>query len=56
MLTAQLQTVIEMVLLRHLAFSDHQIDEIFTTRVQRYREIANARAQASDEDLIVPQE
>ncbi|WP_220150652.1 hypothetical protein, partial [Gaiella occulta] len=55
-LTAQLQTVIEMVLLRHLAFSDHQIDEIFTTRVQRYREIANARAQASDEDLIVPQE
>jgi hypothetical protein len=55
-LTVQLQTVIEMVLLRHLGFSDHEIDAIFTTRVQRYREIANAKAQASDEDLIVPQE
>lgn len=55
-LTVQLQTVIEMALLRRLGFSDDAIDQIFTTRVERYREIANAKAQASDEDLVVPQE
>lgn len=55
-LTVQLQALIEMVLLKHLGFGDAAIDEIFTTRVPRYREIANASAQASDEDLVVPQE
>lgn len=55
-LTVQLQTVIEMVLFRHLGFSEDEIDAIFTTRIQRYREIANAKEQASDADLIVPQE
>ena len=45
-----------MVLLRHLGFSDAETDAIFTTRIQRYREIANAAAQATDEDLIVPQD
>ena len=55
-LTVHLQAVIEMVLLNQLGFSDTQIDEIFKTRIQRYREITNAKAYASDEDLVVPQE
>jgi hypothetical protein len=55
-LTLQLQTVIEMLLLRHLDFSDDEIDTILSTRLERYREIANAKAQASAEDLVVPQE
>ena len=41
---------------RRLGFSDEQIDQIFTTRVPRYRDIANAEADASDGDLVVPQE
>jgi hypothetical protein len=55
-LTIQLQAIIEMVLLNRLGFSDQEIDQIFTTRIERYREIANVKAQASDEDLVVPQE
>jgi hypothetical protein len=55
-LTIQLQAIIEMVLLHRLGFSDEAIDQIFTTRTERYREVANVKAQASDEDLVVPQE
>ena len=55
-LTVQLQAVIEMVLLHRLGFTDKAIDEIFKTRIERYREIAIVKAQASDEDLVVPQE
>lgn len=55
-LTVQLQAIIEMSLLRELGFSCEQIDTIFTTRVQRYAEIANAKTYADDEDEAVPKE
>lgn len=55
-LTIQLQAIIEMVLLHRLGFSNEAIDQIFATRLERYRQIANVKAQASDEDLVVPQE
>jgi hypothetical protein len=55
-LTIQLQAIIEMVLLHRLGFSNKAIDQIFATRLERYRQIANVKAQASDEDLVVPQE
>jgi ApeA N-terminal domain 1/Apea-like HEPN len=54
--TVQLQAIIEMSLLREIGFSCEAIDDIFTTRVPRYREIANAKAQVADEAAAVPQE
>jgi hypothetical protein len=54
--TVQLQAIIELSLLREIGFSCEAIDDIFATRVPRYREIANAKAQVADEDAVVPQE
>jgi hypothetical protein len=55
-LTVQLQAIIEMSLFQQLGFSSEEIDTIFTTRTERYREIANAKSQVGDEHLMVPNE